>query len=169
MNSNNNDNNDNHLFRAFVNDVTPLKKQTIEPTQNKPKARVKKHVSVISNNSNNTLNKQQDSDSFFAFHISKKARKNFKAGNVYFEATLDLHGHTVAQSERLMSQFINDCRHQKIQHAIIVHGQGHNSEYKSVLKPAVLYWLSQQEAIDAYCSAQQRDGGKGASYIMLGI
>lgn len=168
MNSNNNDNNeDKNLFRSFVNDVTPIDTHTIEPVQNKPKARVKKQVIESLTAPSTHKIQQHESDSYFAFHVSKIERKSIKAGKTSFDATLDLHGNTVAQSKRLLVQFINDCQLQHIKHAIIVHGQGHNSEHGSVLKPAVLHWLSQQTAIDGYCPAQLRDGGQGASYILI--
>jgi len=99
--------------------------------------------------------------------LSKKNRKKLKNGQYSFDATLDLHGQTVAQSERLLKEFLMDCQQHQIDSAIIVHGQGHHSSHGSVLKPAVLYWLSRQEAILAYCSAQQCDGGKGATYFLL--
>ena len=167
MSSNNSNDEDNALFRTFVNDITPLNTQTIEHAIAKPNVHIKKQIKVVASNHMTKDVIVHNSDTFFAFHLSKKIRKNFKLGNVSFDASLDLHGHTVLQSERQLVQFINDCHHQNIKYAIIVHGQGHNSEHGSVLKPAVLYWLSQQETIDAYCPAQLRDGGKGASYILI--
>jgi len=168
MSANNDNSDDNALFKAFVNDIKPLKTHTVDLTPKKPLARVKKHINIPPPISLKNTLKSSESNEFFSFHINKKMRKNFKAGHVIFDATLDLHGHTASQSERLLAQFINDCRFQTIRYAIIVHGQGHNSAHGSILKPAVLYWLSQQDIIDAYCPAQQRDGGNGASYIMLG-
>ena len=168
MSANNNDTDDEHLFRSFVVDVTPIQTHTVEPKHAKPRAIIKpqKNHNTSINIAKKTLN-SIDGDSFFAFHLSKKKRKELKSGRVYFDATLDLHGHTVTQSEQLLSQFINDCLHQRINHAIIVHGQGHHSEHGSVLKPAVLYWLSNQDCIDAFCPAKPHDGGHGASYILI--
>lgn len=168
MNSNNDkDKDDSDLFRAFMNDVAPLKSHTVEPVQNKPQARIKKRTILKTSNSLVNNKGQHDSDSFFASHLTKKTRTNLKAGNVCFDATLDLHGQTVLQSEQLLAQFINDCQHRHIKYAIIIHGQGHNSEHGSVLKPAVLYCLFQQEMIEAYCPAQARDGGNGATYVLI--
>lgn len=168
MSAKDNDIEENELFRTFVKDVTPINIQTIEPKVIKPKARVAKKTSdnfTASTSKKNTLS--NEADSFFAFHLSKKERKSFKAGKVFFEATLDLHGQTVDQSERLLIQFINDCLQQHIVYAMIVHGQGHHSPQGAVLKPAVLYFLSKQDAIEAYCPAQTKDGGQGASYIFI--
>ncbi len=166
--ANNDNTDDEHLFRSFVNDVTPLQTQTVAHNNEKPKALVKKQPRLLDStiSSPKSLANKSD-DEYFAFHVNKKSRKNLKLGNLRFDATLDLHGHTVTQSERLLKQFIDDCQHQNIHCAIIVHGQGHHSQHGSILKPAVLYWLSCQEAVDAFCPAQSRDGGKGASYVLL--
>jgi len=168
MSANNNDTDDEHLFRSFVADVTPIQTHTVAPKQTKPRALIKPQRNLNASIAHaNKVSTTIAEDSFFAFHLSKKKRKEFKAGRHYFDATLDLHGRTVNQSERLLSQFINDCLHQHISHAIIVHGQGHHSEHGSVLKPAVLYWLSCQESIVAFCPAQPHDGGYGASYVLI--
>ncbi len=167
MSSNDTDSDENDLFRSFVKDITPINIQTIEPKQAKPKAKVTRAISSNSSNNPSKLKQSINDDTFFAFHLSKKERKAFKAGKLFFHATLDLHGQTVAQSEPLLNRFLNDCLQQNIIHAIIVHGQGHHSSHGSVLKPAVLYWLSRQDDIEAYCPAQTRDGGKGASYILI--
>ena len=168
MTANNNDFEDEQLFRTFVSDVTPLDTQTVAPNQQKPAAKIRKkntqEMDATGVKKSLSLNEE---DSFFAFHVSKKNRKALKSGHVHFKASLDLHGQTVAQSERLLTQFIMDCLHHHIQYAIIIHGQGHHSAHGSVLKPAVLYRLSQHSHVDGYCPAQTRDGGQGASYVLL--
>ncbi|MCP4232040.1 MAG: Smr/MutS family protein, partial [Aestuariibacter sp.] len=41
------------------------------------------------------------------------------------------------------------------------------SDKAAVLRPLVHHWLSQQNFVLAWCPAQPRDGGSGASYVYL--
>ncbi len=158
----------NDLFRSSVRDVAQIQTNTVTPY--KPPTRTvvrKKNQHHLRSVTELKISNIGSSDSFFAFHISKKTQKNLKAGKLHFDATLDLHGCTTIQSEQLLLQFINDCQQQQIKISLIVHGQGHHSAQGSVLKPAVLYYLARQSAVDAFCPAQPRDGGKGASYLLI--
>ncbi len=167
MSPKNTNDNDKSLFQSFVSGITPLKTHTVAPHSIKPKAKVKKKAIIAEISNPHNKASFFEADAYFAFHLNKKKRKQLKAGNIAYDVILDLHGLTIAQSEQRLSQFINDCRQQNIQCALIIYGQGHHSPHGSVLKPAVLYWLSRQTCIDAYCPAQKRDGGQGASYILF--
>jgi len=167
MTQNKNNKDDADLFRATMNDVTPMSTDTAPPqtTPLKPKVRSKVRLQpekrVFSELNHST------SDSFFAFDVDNKTKNKLLEGHYSCDATLDLHGCNISTSERLLAEFMHDCQHQQIQAAKIIHGQGHHSKQGSVLKPAVLFWLSQQQAVRAYCSAVAKDGGLGASYILL--
>ena len=159
---------DEQLFNEFVKDVKKIQPDTVQHQIAKPKAKVNKHKYNDSvHTTTQTNNSSNLTDSFFAHNLTKKQIKSIQLGQLPHDAILDLHGHTVDQAQSELVHFIKDCLHQRIQHALIIHGQGHNSAHGSVLKPNILHWLSQRSVVQAYCPAQQSDGGKGATYIMV--
>jgi len=165
---NNNNNENGNLFRSSVKDVNKIETDTVTPYKANLKVVVhKKSQYNVRSPADLRKSTNNQSDAFFSFHVSKKTQKHLKSGALNYDATLDLHGCTIAESEHLLLQFINDCQHHQIKVCLIVHGQGHHSDHGSVLKPAVHHFLAQQENIDAFCPALTRDGGKGASYVLL--
>jgi DNA-nicking Smr family endonuclease len=53
---------------------------------------------------------------------------------------------------------------------LVVHGRGRSSESEPVLKEALLEWLAEppaSERVLAFTSARGRDGGVGATYVLL--
>ena len=52
---------------------------------------------------------------------------------------------------------------------LVIHGKGYRSETEAVLKPLVHRWLAEQPSVLAWCPAQARDGGAGASYVYLRV
>jgi len=57
---------------------------------------------------------------------------------------------------------MEDCRF-----LVIVHGQGYGSRNEAVLKPLIRHWLSRQDCVMAWCPAQPKHGGDGATYVYL--
>jgi DNA-nicking Smr family endonuclease len=50
---------------------------------------------------------------------------------------------------------------------LVIHGKGYNSEQEAILRPLVQRWLEEQQFVLAWCPAQPRDGGNGATYVYL--
>jgi DNA-nicking Smr family endonuclease len=80
---------------------------------------------------------------------------------------LDLHGYNQQQATTALIEFIDQALSSDFKFLIVVHGKGHRSDKDAVLKPLVQNWLSQQSMILAWCPAQPKDGGSGASYVYL--
>lgn len=96
--------------------------------------------------------------------VIRKLRRGFYA----IEAELDLHGRTVPQAREELAAFLRRCRGEGLRCVRVVHGKGKSSEGKlPVLKGKVNGWLRQKDEVLAFCSAQQRDGGTGAVYVLL--
>lgn len=154
------------LFQNYMSDVKPLSTDKVLHPKQTPSSKIK------SKNKNTNLelrkrNHLMHEDTFFSFKLSKELQTKLIKGAFTIDASLDLHGYLEPEVERLIKQFINDCIEQKIKYAIIVHGQGKHSQSGSILKPAVLYCLSKWVVISAYCAAQPKDGGLGATYIFI--
>jgi len=80
---------------------------------------------------------------------------------------LDLHGLTVIEARNELLEFLGECEVLGIRHAIIIHGKGFRSKDKPVIKPMVNRWLRSTDNVLAFHSAQPKDGGSGAVYVLL--
>lgn len=91
-----------------------------------------------------------------------------KKGEFSLSARLDLHGDTEDVAQQRLLQFINQSYQAKYRFILIIHGKGYNSDTDyPVLKNLVNQTLRALPQIVAFCSAQPKDGGTGAAYVLL--
>jgi DNA-nicking Smr family endonuclease len=84
------------------------------------------------------------------------------------ESELDLHGLIVTEARLEMIRFLRDCQLMGGGCVRIIHGKGHGSLQKQpILKNKVNKWLRQYDAVLAFCSARNSDGGTGAVYVLV--
>ena len=87
------------------------------------------------------------------------------------QADLDLHGSDAPTARVRVERFLLEAQGRDLRCVRIVHGRGKNSPGGvSVLKTSLPRWLSRgpaRHAVLAYTSAAPRDGGPGASYVLL--
>lgn len=105
--------------------------------------------------------------SYFDHGIQKKLQKRIRQGLLPVGDRLDLHGCTQKMAFSELSRFLSEVVSVGHKLVIIIHGKGQSSQNPAVLKPLVLHWLSQQKSVLAWCPAQPKDGGHGASYVYL--
>ena len=74
---------------------------------------------------------------------------------------------TIKQAKAAVIRFVCNCSLQDIRCALINHGKGEGRPQPAVLKSCVAQWLPQLAEVLAFHSAQQHQGGVGATYIML--
>lgn len=100
--------------------------------------------------------------------IQQRVLRKFRRGQYAIEAELDLHGRVVAEARELVSVFLRQAQASGKRVVRIIHGKGLSSEGKlPILKGKVNSWLRQKDAVLAFCSARQNDGGTGAVYVLL--
>ncbi len=100
--------------------------------------------------------------------LQRKRIKQLKHGDYPCRSVLDLHGMRVYQAEPLLSQFLSEAVQQNMSCVLIIHGKGHHSEnQQGVLKPLTINRLKESAEVMAFCSAQPKDGGSGAVYVLL--
>lgn len=105
---------------------------------------------------------------FVRVGLQNKVIRRLKRGEFSYESVLDLHGMRTHEAEGLLCEFLGESIQQELSCVLIIHGKGYHSENRTgVLKPFTLDWLKQQSEVKAFCSAQQRDGGTGAIYVLL--
>ncbi len=97
--------------------------------------------------------------------------RKLRRGGFSVQAQLDLHGLTQAEAQTALEAFLVRCRLADLRCVRIVHGKGRNSNAgEGILKQKVPQWLSTRRfsrLILAFSSAPPRDGGTGATYVLL--
>jgi DNA-nicking Smr family endonuclease len=110
-------------------------------------------------------------DRFAGFDRANAER--LKRGKHKVEARLDLHGMTQIEAHRALSVFIRSARVEGKRCVLVITGRGAaKGAYGSggVLRAAVPRWLDEPDFrphLLAIATAQPRDGGAGALYVML--
>lgn len=92
-----------------------------------------------------------------------------RTGKVRVEATLDLHGHTVAAARPLLERFLLDSARLRRRCVLIIHGKGLHSDGVAVLRDAVQQALTGELSglVHAFSTAAPADGGDGATAVMV--
>lgn len=94
--------------------------------------------------------------------------RRLKQGRYAQEARLDLHRMTVDRARNEVYEFIRQSCDYGLRTVLIVHGKGSHTQSKhALLKSYINQWLPEFEQVQAFSSAQPRDGGVGAVYVLL--
>ena len=100
--------------------------------------------------------------------ISSRLLKKLRRGQLSVGAELDLHGKTVAESQKALSCFLEECGTLSIRCVRIIHGKGLGSpDGIPVIKSKLARWLKLRDDVVAFSSARPIDGGTGAVYVLL--
>ncbi len=138
--------------------------------QRPPKAVIQQKKSSISERDFASLSFEQQTqtlDTFFDHGIQRKLQRKIRQGQIPVGDCLDLHGCTQKMAFSELSQFFEQAIALSHKMVIVIHGKGQRSQNTAVIKPLTLHWLSQQNSVLAWCPAQPKDGGSGASYVYL--
>lgn len=94
-----------------------------------------------------------------------------RAGQYSPEAHIDLHGLNSEQAYTALLAFIKSAYIHSRRHLVVVTGRGKNSPGGlSVLRQSMQEWLTREplrRVVLAFCTAQPKDGGAGAIYVLL--
>lgn len=94
--------------------------------------------------------------------------RKLRQGKFPIDARLDLHRMTIDKAREVVFSFINDCVKYDLRTVLIMPGKGdRNTEDPALLKSYLLHWLPQLADVMAYHTAQPKDGGAGAMYVLL--
>jgi DNA-nicking Smr family endonuclease len=103
--------------------------------------------------------------------LDPRVVRRMRKGEFKAQADLDLHGLVSETARKLVQRFIAESQARGLRCVRIVHGRGRNSPGGvPVLKSSLPRWLSRGHArrsVLAYTSAPPRDGGAGATYVLL--
>ncbi|WP_331712932.1 Smr/MutS family protein [Legionella spiritensis] len=105
--------------------------------------------------------------SYASHGIPAKRFRELKAGQIRWQARLDLHGLTIETARETLPGFIVQQYEKAHRCVLIIHGKGSHHGEPPILKNLVNHWLRQIPVVLAFHSAQPRDGGTGALYVLL--
>ncbi len=102
--------------------------------------------------------------------VDGRTLDRLKRGRLRPEARLDLHGMTQDEAHGALVSFMADAQAGGKRCVIVITGRGRNSEGGGVLRNQTPNWLNTpaiRARILAFATAQPRDGGDGALYVLL--
>jgi DNA-nicking Smr family endonuclease len=171
---------DSELFREFVGDVEPLKQTVLEQkksllTDTPGLVERRRAAQASDEKTGNYLARQEfiepvkpwDLLSFKRDGVQHGVFRHFKQGRYGIDASIDLHGRTVAQARQEVFEFLRECTEQNIRCAMITHGKGLHRDPPALLKSCVNHWLQQVDEVLAFHSSAVQHGGSGSTYVLL--
>jgi len=170
---------DKALFRAHMRSVKPLKEDTkrepgsvpqLPPQPNKRNQSPKTNIPIKEYYLSDYITETVLSESILSYSqpgIPSKRFRELKNGHIPWDARLDLHGLKAEAARNSLCQFINTHTQNNKRCLLIIHGKGGHQGAPPVIKNLVNRWLPQLEDVLAFHSAQPKDGGHGAVYVLL--
>src|SRR5579871_599944 len=100
--------------------------------------------------------------------LGAQLTNRLKRGEFAVGDEIDLHGLSARDARDALRAFLAQAVRRRLGCVRVVHGKGLRSGPGGpVLKHAVNTWLRRVQAVQAFVSAPQRDGGTGAVYVLL--
>ena len=107
----------------------------------------------------------------FVRGLDSKIFQQLKAGSLSVEGHLDLHGQNAAQALDALLFFMRESYLAGKRVVLVIPGRGRNSPGGlGILRTEIQSWLTREplrRIVLAFCTAQPRDGGTGALYVLL--
>ena len=163
------------LFRNAAGDVRVLEDDRVPAHRRRPKPRPKSAARISTPDTsdeipaNSIRAPERDGEQLFVRPgLQQKQVKRLRRGQIPIAAEADLHGTRIHEARELLEEFLRDCRAEGLRCVRVIHGKGLGSrDGHAVLKWQVDSWLRQHDGVMAFCTAQPRDGGTGAVYVLL--
>jgi DNA-nicking Smr family endonuclease len=164
------------LFRNAVQDITPFEHDKIHHDIKKSGKQInlaniqqqESVIDILSDEAEVQSINPLDNLSYRQEGIQKRVFKKLRRGQYITIDELDLHGLNVKQAKKLLLHFLEIALQVEGSCVSIIHGKGHRSGGKeAIIKRQTNHWLKQHPRVLAFHSAQPKDGGTGAVYVLL--
>jgi DNA-nicking Smr family endonuclease len=102
--------------------------------------------------------------------IQASQLRRLRAGRIPPEVRIDLHGLRADEARRRVLTELSAAVDADVRCAIVIHGKGLRSSGEPVLRASLADWLASPALggrVLAFSPAQQEDGGRGATYVLL--
>jgi DNA-nicking Smr family endonuclease len=165
-----------HLFRRVMADAKPLRTDTVELPQRRPRAAARfsrlDEGAVLRESLEAPPHDVEIANGGVLLYrhpsVTRKTLRRLARGGVSIQGEVDLHGLNSAEAKQALKDFIEHSRVRGHTSVRVVHGKGLGSGHGGpVLKRKVDHWLRRWEPVLAFVSARQTDGGTGAVYVLL--
>lgn len=167
---------DAELFRRHMSDARPLQTDAVAPAARRPAPRArfaKRDAREVLRESlepgvDEVEFESGQSLSFARPCLGRRSFRKLARGGYSIRSEIDLHGLTSAEARQALGEFIASSVDHGHLCVRVIHGKGLGSGGRGpVLKRKVDAWLRRWDAVLAYVSARQVDGGTGAVYVLL--
>jgi len=163
------------LFRNAAGNVRAIEDDRVPAHRHRPKPRPKSAARNDTSeageekSANSIRAPERDGEQLFVRPgLQQKQVKRLRRGQIPIAAEADLHGMRIHEARVLLEEFLRDCRDEGLRCVRVIHGKGLGSrDGQAVLKWEVDSWLRRHDGVMAFCTAQPRDGGTGAVYVLL--
>ena len=83
------------------------------------------------------------------------------------QSRIDLHGMTAEEAGKTLENYLRRSKKQGLKKVLIIHGKGLHSAGKPVLKMEVVKLLERNPHAGEFGTADRKDGGSGAVWVLL--
>ena len=105
------------------------------------------------------------------YQINKRMKLKLERGLIRPEIKLDLHGKTLSEAKKSLSQFIKSSINNNIRCILVITGKKKTLNGSSgIIRKNLPLWLKENELFNYilfHCYATKKDGDDGARYILL--
>ncbi|TFH86103.1 DNA endonuclease SmrA [Billgrantia azerbaijanica] len=168
-------------FRAMMGDVQPLKRQAnrADPGRSRrapSEAQLARRESAQAEGEDDSFLSDDfvellppfDPIEYRRDGIQQGVVDRLRHGGYAAQARLHLLRRPLTECRRILPAFIQEAHAHDLRSVLIVHGRGREIDSApNVLRSYLAKWLAQFEEVQAFVSAQQADGGLGATWVML--
>jgi len=171
------DDDEQDLFRQAMRDVRPLPPaQRVAPPRRRTAARarfMRAERAAVLRESLAPPAPDLDIQPGDALHyrqagVPETVLRRLRRGDYRIESEIDLHGMTLVEARAALRDFLLAAAARRLRCVRIVHGKGLRSGQRGpVLKNAVNSLLRRVALVLAFTSAAMRDGGTGATLVLL--
>jgi DNA-nicking Smr family endonuclease len=160
---------DDGLFSAAAQGARPLRPGARDRVQVGPSERGRGAVKVPSDASPLEVTTVANRVTAASARLPLAQRDQLAEGRMPIEARLDLHGMDTANATRALQQFLRRARRDRARCVLIIHGRGARSGGFAVLRDHTHELLAGPLAslTLGFATALPKDGGTGATYVMV--
>jgi len=171
------DDEDHALFRKAMQGVRRLKPEPRQGGKRRPKPRARfarqergavLQESLAAGDALQPIGESGDALLFRRAAVSELIFRRLRSGHYRVDGEIDLHGLTAAAVEPALREFLSEAVRHRARVVRVIHGKGLRSGHRGpVLKLVTGHFLPRLEAVLAFASAREVDGGSGAILVLL--
>lgn len=164
---------DKSLFLDAMQDVQPLKRctdihwQPAQNTRDKPRLDLEQLDNFLTTGFLDVIPLAEPL-AYQREGIQQGVMDKLRSGKYPRQASLSLLRTPVEQCRQMLFSFICQAEREGLRNLIIVHGKGREAEsHPNIVRSYLARWLTEFDAVQAFCAAQPHHGGSGACYVAL--